>query len=295
MTALGFFFVEAWASLRRGRAASVFAVLAIAVALFVFGGFLLITSALDRVLDAWGRAAELSVYLRDDVTAEQREAIELALDRSGLVAGRAFVSKDEALARFRRDFEELAATTTGLPDNPFPASYEVRLRPGGSAGQDADGLARVVARLHGVADVRYDRQWLARLAMAVRTLRAIGWGLGGVLAIGALLTIATVVRLALHARREEIEIMRLVGSPVAFIRGPFVLEGIVQGGLGALVALVLLAAAGAVVQARYGEALATLIDPAAIRFLSWAQSLLVLVAGMAVGALGGLVAARTVR
>ncbi len=295
MRALGFFFVEAWASLRRGRTSTAFAVLAIAVALFVFGGFLLVTGTLQRVLDTWSRAAEFSVYLRDDVSADARSTIEAALDRSTLVTGREFVGKEAALARFRRDFADLAAATSDLAENPFPASYEVRFRPEAASSDAVDALAQQVGRMPGVADVRYDRQWLTRLGTAVRTIRTIGWALGIVLALGALLTVATVVRLALHNRHDEVEIMQLVGSPIAFIRGPFVLEGILQGGAGAIVAIVLLWAGYAVLQARFGEALGAIIEPGAVSFLSWGQALVVLVTGAAVGALGGGVGGRPVR
>ncbi len=295
MTGLQFFFEEAVASLRRGRSATAFAVLAIAVALFVLGGFLLVTSALQRVLGTWSRAAEFSVYLRDDITPAQRQEVEHVLDGSGLALAREPVSKEEALARFRRDFSDLAAATSDVSGNPFPASYEVRFRPESASGGGVDALARQVARIEGVADVRYDREWLVRLGTAVETLRAIGWALGSVLAFGALLTVATVVRLALHARRDEVEIMQLVGSPLAFIRGPFVLEGMLQGGIGAIVALILLWAGFGLLQARYGEVLGTMVQPATITFLSWAQALTLVIAGVSVGALGGLVAARSVR
>ncbi len=292
---LRFFFEEALASVRRGRSATAFAVLAIAVALFVLGGFLLVTSALQRVLANWSQAAEFSVYLRDDITPAQRQAVEQALDRSGLVLAREAVSKEDALGRFRRDFSDLVAATSDLTDNPFPASYEIRFRTEAVPGGGVDALARQVAAMGGVGDVRYDRKWLVRLGAAVETLRAIGWALGSVLALGALLTVATVVRLALHARRDEVEIMQLVGSPIAFIRMPFVLEGMLQGGIGAIVALVLLWAGFQVLDARYGEALRTMLQPATITFLSWSQSAAVVAVGVGVGALGGLVAARTVR
>ena len=93
----------------------------------------------------------------------------------------------------------------------------------------------------GVADVRYDRQWLDRLLSAIAIIRGVGLVLGAVLTIAAALTVANVVRLALYARRDEIEIMQLVGAPQAYIRGPFVMEGVLQGGIGALLALAALA------------------------------------------------------
>ena len=86
----------------------------------------------------------------------------------------------------------------------------------------------------GVADVRYDRQWLNRLLSAIAIIRGVGLVLGAVLTIAAALTVANVVRLALYARRDELDIMQLVGAPQVYIRGPFVMEGVLQGGIGAL-------------------------------------------------------------
>ena len=123
----------------------------------------------------------------------------------------------------------------------MPASYEVRLNPGVGAPEPVEELAARLRQSPGVADVRYDREWLDRLLSAVTVIRGVGLALSAVLTIAAALTVANVVRLALHARRDEIEIMQLVGAPTAYIRGPFVMEGVLQGGIGAIVALALLA------------------------------------------------------
>ena len=97
-------------------------------------------------------------------------------------------------------------------------------------------MRRIVA-LPGVADVRYDKEWLTRIGAASARFAAAGFALAVLMAVAAAVTVATVVRLGLQARREEIEIMELVGAPLAFIRGPFVAEGFLQGGIGALLAI----------------------------------------------------------
>ena len=115
---------------------------------------------------------------------------------------------------------------------------------------------------------------------------------GAILFLAAALTVATVVRLALHARRDEIEIMQLVGAPTAYIRGPFVMEGVLQGGIGATVALVLLLITFLALRGRYLTPLAAAINLSSVRFLSPGLCLVLLVGGMLVGCLGGLVASR---
>ncbi len=144
---------------------------------------------------------------------------------------------DEALRRFSRQFPDLAAAAASLPTNPLPASYEVQLRPELARDPAVDRLAAQLRQQAGVSDVRYDRRWIERLLAFVGAARAAGLVLVAVLTLAACLTITGVVRLALHARRAEIEIMQLVGAPLAYIRGPFVLEGTLLGLTGAVVAL----------------------------------------------------------
>jgi len=289
MRALRYSLEEAAASLWRGRQSGLLSTATIALALFVLGAFLLVTANLDELGTQWSRAAEMSIYLTDDITSSQRAAVEQVLNASPSVAGREYVSKTQALARFKSTFGELGSAIDGLGDNPLPASYEVRVQAG--ANTAAQALNDSVRRLPGVADVRYDRQWLDRLVGAVGVIRGVGLILGFVLTLAAALTVANVVRLALYARRDELEIMQLVGAPQTYIRGPFVMEGVMQGGIGALVALAALAAGFFVFRGRYLGPLASAVNLTSIRFLPVELCVFLVAGGMAVGCLGGLVAA----
>ncbi len=286
---------EALASLWRQRGSSVMAVSTIAAAMLIVGGFLILTQNLDRLVARWSAAAEFSIYLRDDITDDQRLALNRLLSASPLVAGREFVPKSEARQRFKRDFPDLAPGIEGLEQNPFPASIEVRLRAQAAATDAVDDLARRVTATGGVADVRFDRRWLARVGAIVGGLRWAGWVLAAILMIAAALTVATVVKLALHARRDEVEIMRLMGAPLGLLRGPFVTEGVLQGGAGAVVALGVLWGFLATLRARYGEALAGLTGARVLDFLSLPTAILFVAGGMALGCAGALIAARRVR
>ena len=182
----------------------------------------------------------MSVYLNDDDRPPaQRTAIEAALAPGDVVAGASTCpSPTRSCASSRRSAISPPAMD-GLDDNPLPASYEVRLRPTPAARAGVDALGARLRAMPGVADVRYDRQWLDASGRRRSTsFAALGLVLGLVLTLAAALTVANVVRLALFARRDEIEIMQLVGAPQAYIRGPFVMEGVLQGGIGALLALV---------------------------------------------------------
>lgn len=292
MRAIDYAFRQAWNSLSRSRAASAFAVMAITLATTVLGALLLLTSNAERVLGQWTAAAEFSVYLADDATSEQRGTIEDAITASGVATDHEYVSKAGAIARFRQDFAELASLTAGLEDNPFPASVEVRVRPEAQEDGRAEALVKRIAGLPGVADVRYDREWLERLSSGLNGTRTAGLALALLMAAAAAATVAAVVRLGLHARRDELEIMELVGSPLAYIRGPFIAEGLLQGGTGALLAIAVLWIGASVGGAWWGGRVDAVLPGADLHFLPVRLCALLTLGGMAVGGLGGLAASR---
>jgi len=290
MRALRYSFDEAVLSLWRGRQSGALSTPTIAVALFVLGAFLIATSNLERLGREWNNSAEMSIYLSDTITQPQRTAIERTLNSATTaVVGQQYLSKADAVARFKKTFTDLSGTLDGLGENPLPASYEVRLRGGADAGVDL--LLAEIRQLPGVADVRYDREWLQRLSKAVGVVRGVGLVLGLLLTIAAALTVANVVRLGLHARRDELDIMQLVGAPQLYIRGPFVMEGTLQGGIGALVALGVLGIVFLSLKARYLVPLATAINLSRVSFLPLELVLLLVAGGMVVGCVGGLIAA----
>ncbi len=292
MRLLRYAFDEATASLWRGRRSGLLSTATIAIALFVLGAFLIVTANLQRLAEEWSGAAELSVYLADDVTDEQRSAVEHALSGHPSVATATYVSKQEAMRRFREMFADLAATISSLDDNPLPASFDVRLKTDAAGRGGVNALAASLRDTAGVADVRFDQQWLDRLLNGVRVLRLIGLGLGGALMLAAALTVANVVRLALAARRDEVEIMHLVGAPQAFVRGPFVMEGALHGGVGATIALIALATAFFATRQAILIPLARALNVSGVAFLSPGLVLTLLGGGVAVGCLAGFVASR---
>ena len=262
MQSLVYFIREAFASLWRGRRAAALASLTMASSLFVFGIFVAIESNLRRTMMSWSESTGISIYLADDVTQAQLRDLDLAAERSGMVAHRRYVSRGA-----------------------LPASVELELAPSEGVTRSVKGFAAAIAAMPGVIEVRYDLQWLGRLDAMIRAARVIRTAVMVVLALAAALTIAGVVRLAIAARHDEIEVMQLVGAPLACIRGPFVVEGLLQGMLGGLIAVTAMAAVNFVVRAK---------DPA-ITVLPLRTGLLILAAGSLLGAAGGYLATRRLR
>ena len=295
MTVVGYALDEAWLSLRRSGRSALVSIGTIAIAFATLGGFLLISVNVQDVLDRWLQAAEMSIYLHDTASEEDRLALEQFLRTQPMVAEVEFVSGERALERFRNDFPELRDVTTGIGENPFPSAFEVRLRGGNGGDADADDLSSEVAGKPGVSDIRYDRRWLARLIGIVTTARLAAALAAGILMLGAAFTVAAVVRLSLYARRDEIEIMQLVGAPFTYIRGPFIMEGLLLGGIGAAAALALLAILYSALSRWLGSDLAGFAGVGQLRFLGITEFVMMLLGGMGVGAGAGTVASRAVR
>jgi len=194
--------------------------------------------------------------------------------------------------RFRREFTDAADLTEEFDDNPFPASVEVAIRAEAEAGERTGALVDQLAAMPGVADVRYDREWLARIASGLNTVRGTGFAFALLMALAAAVTVASVVRLGLQSRKDEIEIMFLVGSPLSFIRGPFVAEGVFLGGIGASVALVALWLGFSAAGSWWGAELAAFLGGETLQFLPLRLAASLALGGMLVGGLGGLLAAR---
>jgi cell division transport system permease protein len=296
MRAIQYFFSEAGESLWRNRRAAGLSTLTIAAGLFVLGFLVMVNTNLERIVGRWSDAAELAVYLRDDAQQEQVNAVHEMIAKSGLTSSVQFFSKDDARREFAKDFPDLAPAATALERNPFPASFAVRLNSDAQAATGAiENMTGVLGGMPGVADVRYDRTWIARLNAAIRVIRGVGLLIVLLMAVASALTVANVVRLTALARRHEIEIMQLVGAPFAYIRGPFIAEGIIQGGMGAVVAVALLLATFGGIRARYGAVMADAVGLTGVAFVPTQVLLLLVVGGMALGCLGGFVVARTVR
>jgi cell division transport system permease protein len=288
-------FAQAWASMRRSGRSAIMSIGTITIAFLAFGGFLLVSRNLESMVDRWKEAAELSVYLQDTIDDKARLAVEALLKSHAAVAAVEYVSRPAARDRFRADFPELADVAGSPSENPFPASFEVRLKPGTAAADAGDTLAAELKGHPGVAEVRSDRRWLARVLSLVAIARVGGSVVAGVLLIGAAFTVAAVVRLSLHARRDEVEIMQLVGAPFSLIRGPFIAEGMLLGGIGAATAFVALWLGQTYLLRSLGPDIAGLFGDGGARVLGVREALLVLVSGFAVGGASGAVASRAAR
>jgi cell division transport system permease protein len=240
LRALEYFFAEACTSLWRSRLVNAVSVGTIAVSLFVLGAFLAVAGRLGDVVTQWTEKVQVIVYLDERIEDRVLASLENRLRQDAAVDSLELVTREQALARFRELFRDLRSLPEDLGENPFPASLEVNLRPGHQSPPEVQRLAREFEAVPGVREIQYDLLWIERLATGVRLMRGVGAFLGGILVLAGVFTISNVIRLTIYAREDELDIMRLVGATRAYVKGPFVAEGMIQGGLGGLVAAALL-------------------------------------------------------
>ncbi|MGH7458946.1 MAG: cell division protein FtsX [Longimicrobiaceae bacterium] len=227
---------ETLAAFRRAPFLTFLSVVLIGFSLYVVGLFGLTAYNIHLAIERIAERVEVVAYLRDDTGERQRDLAAGEMRRMPEVLELRYVSKLEALATARREMEEFRELFTGLESNPLPASFEVRLRPGSRTPEAAARVARYLEAYPFVEEVSFGRDWLDKIVF----LRGIAGGaalvIGVAFAAVAAIIIATAVRIAVFARREEISIMRLVGATNGFIRHPFLLEGAVTGVLGGALA-----------------------------------------------------------
>ncbi|HEX2094834.1 MAG TPA: permease-like cell division protein FtsX [Longimicrobiaceae bacterium] len=227
---------EAAAAFRRTPLLTLLSVVAVAFSLFVVGLFGLTAHNIRRAIERIEERVEVVAYLRDDASEQQVRLMQEEMRLLPEVLEVRYVSKTEALATAVNEMEEFRDVFSDLEVNPLPASLELRLKPGARNPASVERVAKSLRAYPFVEDVRFGRDWLGKIVSLRRIAGGAATIIGGAFAAVAAIIIATAVRIAVFARREEISIMRLVGATDAFVRRPFLLEGVATGLLGGVAA-----------------------------------------------------------
>lgn len=237
MRRLFYLFREALANMRTNRTTTIVAILTTAFTLACVGIFLLLYVNLRSAAGWLQEDIKIMVYLDDRLTREAVQELEGKLKADRMVAGALFISKEQALGEFRAQFPSDSHLLEGLGENPLPASFVVTLAPNFRSPEAVKRWAERVRAIAGVAKVDYNQEWINALAGLIRYIELAAIGVGVILSAAAVTIIGNTIRLALFSRREEIEILRLIGATRAFIRIPYLLEGAVLGACGSALSL----------------------------------------------------------
>ena len=283
---LAYFVRTALRGLGASPVTSVIAVATIAASLVLVGAFSLLVRNMEELLDDFGDDLHVTAYLAEGLEpGEQQALVRIAGSVEGVERVR-IVSKQEALDRFRAGVGSGGAFLDGLDENPLPASLEITLVP---ERRSAEGMAIAVSSLEGlpgVAELASGQDWVEGYLRAVSLVRGIGLGLAGILALATLLIVANTIRLAVFARRDELEILSLVGASRAFVNTPFLVEGIVQGSVAGALALVLLFGIFRLVLPGVEFGLELVLGGATPRFFSSGEALALVGGGAGLGLVG---------
>jgi cell division transport system permease protein len=245
-----FFLGEVLRNFSRNAGMQMTAIGTVTITIVLLGAFLFVRAAVADLGRQLLDQIEVSAYLRPDVAPAQVAAIAHALAADPLVASAQFVPKKQGLAELRERTKGTIDTAL-LTENPLPDKFRIKAR----VPDDVPAVAANVRRLSGVANVVYGQKIVARLLQLGSVLRRIGIAVIAVFFAVAGIIIANTIRLTVFARRREIAIMQLVGATGTYIRLPFICEGLLDGLIGALLAVALLAVARATLWPRLLDAL----------------------------------------
>jgi cell division transport system permease protein len=282
---LGFLIGEALRDLRRAGRVAISAILLITLSLAALGGFWLVSSNIGQATDHWRNSVRIIVFLKREA-GEAQALVDRVTAMPGVASVR-YVGKAEALGTLKQVLGKDASVAEQLPVNPLPASLEVTPTSEGATPEGARVLIERLAALPEADEVVGGSEWIERLAQGRRLLNMIGFGIGAVLALAAILTVTTATTLVLHARRQEMEIMRLVGAPELIVRMPLLLQGMMQGLLGAMIAIWVLIAFYTLVGPRLEPLIHQTLGVERLTFLRPHDVVMLMVAGTVLGGFGG--------
>ncbi|MCA9753055.1 MAG: permease-like cell division protein FtsX [bacterium] len=244
---------EGFLNIRRAPLLSMTSVAVMGLSLFVLGIFLLITVNLRAAISAVQKQVEVVVFVNEAIRDSELKALDSFLREHPAVADVRFLTRDEALAKFREELNEREYLLEALEANPLPDTFEVQLFDDWKTTERITEVAGAIQGMAGVDEVKYGEEWVGRLNRVIVAVVLADLFLGIVVALSSLLVVSNTVKLTLIARREMIDLMKMVGATVGVIRRPFVLEGVIKGVLAAALAAALLVALTGFLQGRVPE------------------------------------------
>ncbi len=276
-------------SLKRNLSLSVASMATVAASLFIIGVFFIVSLNINKGITGVESQVEARVFLNDDITNEQKQALKTTIENSKEVASLVFESKEQALVNLKDQLgEDNKAILEGLDkDNPLPQSFIIKVK-------KPEMLSNVVASIQnkqGIYKIQDSKKIISMLTKITDTIRWSGAVLFVLFISVALFLIGNTIKLAVYSRRREIGIMKYIGATDWFIRFPFIIEGMLIGLGGALISLGLIYSGYLFIFNKYLSELSSLmafVQPYIILMYSW----IFVVAGIIIGALGSIIAVK---
>lgn len=259
-------------------------ILTIAFSILIVSSFSLFIMNTNTLLESWKKSIRVMVYLKPSTAPTAFKSIEAKIKAMDGIEKVEFIPRAQALKQLKTQMEGHASLLDGLARNPLPDAFEVRMVVDDRNLENVEKLARKLERLVAVEEVEYGQKWLGRFSQVIKLFSLAGYILGGMFLMAAIFFVANTVRLVIYSRRDEIEIMRLVGAESGFIKAPLYIQGLIQGFLGGVLGLAGLMAAYLAVSTRVQQGFGA--GAFEIRFLPTAAYVGIILASMFVGWLG---------
>jgi cell division transport system permease protein len=278
------FFKKALQDILSNRFLNSVTIVTIGLSILIVSSFALFFINTNALLDFWRKGIRVLVYLEPQATEANRLDLRYQIQQMENVQEIHFISKETALKRLKDQMRNHASLLENLKENPLPDSFEISIIDASRDLKKVAALAEKIKSLSQVEDVEYGQHWVAKFSHIINIFRFIGYAMGGLFLFATLFIIANTIRLVLYSRKEEIEIMRLVGSNDRFIKAPFYIEGLILSALGGVVGLAALFAAYQFVLSKFHSSLS--LGLLEIKFLSIEQFFLFVGGSMLVGWVG---------
>lgn len=259
-------------------------IVTIAIAILIASSFALFFVNANTIVNSWKKGIRIMVYLKSNSSEMKVADIKSKIEGMKGVKKVQFISNKEALERLKNQMKRQSSLLDDLQENPLPDAFEVRLADDFQSQDKVETLAARLESLSQVDEVEYGQVWLGRFTNILNLFRLTGYAMGALFFAATVLIVANTIRLVLYSRREEVEIMRLVGATDGFIKAPFYIEGLIQGALGGIIGLTALFVLFMFISLNVDKGLTSSLF--AIRFLSWEAFLGILICSMFVGWMG---------
>jgi cell division transport system permease protein len=258
-------------------------IVTISLAILVASAFILFFVNSSEIINSWKRGLRIMAYLKPGIHDADLTQLERTIQALEGVTSLRFISKQAAMAQLKSQMKHQSSLFENLSENPLPDSFEIHMTPSGSW-QKIETLAAQIESLTLVEEVEYGRRWIARFVHIISLFRLAGYAMGTLFFLATVFIVANTIRLVIYSRREEVEIMRLVGATDSFIKMPFYIEGLIQGGLGAVIGLALLFISFFFISANIEQGFSP--ELFRLQFLSSETIVMILLGSMLVGWLG---------
>lgn len=278
------FIKKAVQDIRKNRFLNAVTVITIALSILIISAFALFLINTNELMNSWKKGIRIMAYLKDGTPMAEIPGIERKIRNMYGVKEVLFISKEDALKQLKDQMGKQESILENLKENPLPDSFEIRMIPASQSWEKVETLSNQIGSMKQVDDVEYGQKWLGRFTNVFNLFRLASFGLGFLFFFATVFFVGNTIRLVLYSRREEIEIMRLVGATNRFIKIPFYIEGIIQGALGGVIGLAALFILFIIISSNVEQDFSFIYFT--IRFLPLDIMLYIFISSMLVGCLG---------